>query len=211
MNEVNFNLPAITAEDADTKIAQLNNYMYQLVEKLNWAFSSNPSDNKVNVVETNIVGVTSPQSLIDKMIKETSIIEGSSVALGMTHVPCIIPAGSNQLLITIPLVRYVASPRATCDSLDIILRHADGGHPYIRSGSSGGTYTQAGSGYVSIWNEGKTVRTNEVESVSCIVNKDVGINVTVVFKYPLAKASGNTAAVTANVPAIATIRGNFTF
>lgn len=40
-----FNKPRITATDPEGKISQLTNFIYQLVEQLNWAFNALPGAN----------------------------------------------------------------------------------------------------------------------------------------------------------------------
>lgn len=103
--------------------------------------------------------------------------------------------GLNFLLPTPP----VCGDTVKMNSLSLLLRHADGGYPYARSGSSGGTYTQLGSSQVEVWSNGASVRTNEISSITCtpVIG---GIRVIVNFTYALTKDSGSTTAVTNNVP-----------
>lgn len=100
----------------------------------------------------------------------------------------------------IPLARPIASTSdLSCAAMSVIVRHADGGYPYARSGSNGATYTPLGGDYTSIWKYGKTMRTGEISSIALTACTE-GISVFVTFGYQLAKASGNTTAVTNNVP-----------
>lgn len=98
----------------------------------------------------------------------------------------------------IPTARIIHGT-LTCTSFSCVIRHADGGYPYARSGSSGSTYTQLGSGQTSIWASGKTVRTNEIASITC-TNRTDGVLVIIVFTYQLTKSSGDTTNVVNNVP-----------
>jgi hypothetical protein len=110
---------------------------------------------------------------------------------------------------SVPLSRPLANgATVTCTSLSVIARHPDGGYPFARSGGGGNTYTQLGSGQVSIWQNGGTARSNEVASIECF-NRTDSIRVQVTFVYALAKASGNTASVTNNVPLTLDINGTF--
>lgn len=107
---------------------------------------------------------------------------------------------SSQKSLTFFVPYNVTGGTPSLTSASIVVRHADGGYPYARSGSSGGTYTQLGSSAVSVWNNSVSVRTNEVSSVSAGSNIRSGFIVSIVFNYALTKSSGNTTAVTNNVP-----------
>lgn len=123
----------------------------------------------------------------------------------------IVSAGQTSLQFFVPTAQVLESNASpTCTTMSVVVRHIDGGYPYARSGSSGGTYTQLGSGLVSIWASSKTARTNEVASITC-TNRTHGVYVNVTFKYQLAKASGNTAAIANNVPVAVAASGKFTF
>lgn len=102
----------------------------------------------------------------------------------------------------------VLSDTPTCTALSVVVRHADGGYPYARSGTNGATYTPLTG--ISIWASGKTVRTGEVASISC-ANRTDGVQVTVTFGYQLAKTSANATAVTNNVPVSVAASGTITF
>jgi len=69
----------------------------------------------------------------------------------------------------------------TMKELSITVRHVGGGYPYARSGSSGGTYTKLGDGAVQIWNDGRTVRTNEVQSITVTPADGAGLRVNITF------------------------------
>lgn len=121
----------------------------------------------------------------------------------------VLTGGAAHIDFTVPLSRpLVSGADVSCTSLTLNLRHPDGGYPWLRSDSSGGTYTQVGSSYVSVWENGASVRSGEVTSITC-TNRTDSIRVQVVFGYALAKASGNTAAVTNNVPMGIDINGVF--
>lgn len=103
----------------------------------------------------------------------------------------------------------VAGGTVTLTSLNTIIRHALGGYPFIRSGTSGGTYTPLSS-MISLWASGKAARTNEISGTPSVTVRDgIGIYVSINFVYAIAKASGNTAAITNNIPisVIATASG----
>lgn len=133
---------------------------------------------------------------------------GSSLSFNAVYAGTI-TGGQTVLQFFIPTSR-VLSGTPTCTALSIILRHADGGYPYARSGSNGATYTPLGGDHTSIWASGKTVRTGEIKSISC-ANKTDGVLVTVTFGYQLAKTSGSTTAVTNNVPVSVVAVGTITF
>ena len=59
-----------------------------------------------------------------------------------------------------------------------------------------------------MWNKGKAVRSNEIASLTC-VNRGDSIRLQMELVNTLAKASGNTASVTNNVPVMADVVGVF--
>ena len=118
-----------------------------------------------------------------------------------------VAASSTQLCFTIPTKPIVAS-HAACTRMLLTVFCAEGGVPYARSGSSGGTYTQLS--LTTIWENGVTKRTNEVISVAATPT-ECGLLCTIKFTYALAKASGNTAAITTLAPVALRINADFTF
>ena len=114
-----------------------------------------------------------------------------------------------MLAFFVPFSKPCTATSCTCTSLDVLVRTYDG-VPYARSGTGGGTYTQLGTSYVTIWENGDTKRSNEVTSISCSPQAN-GMMVIVEFVYGLAKASGNTATVTLQRPAAVSIQGTFVF
>ena len=102
----------------------------------------------------------------------------------------------------------VLSGTPTCTTLRITIRHADGGYPYARSGSGGGTYTPLAE--TPVWSGGSAVRTGEVTSVACSIRPD-GLLVRINWGYQLARTSGSATAVTNNVPVVVDATGTIAF
>lgn len=118
------------------------------------------------------------------------------------YYPGCLTNGQKRIIFFVPYNVIGGSPSVTSIT-NVSLRHGDGGYPYLRSGSNGGTYTQLYSDSdtnIIIWNNSKTVRTNEVSSVTISVKPRSGFVVAVNLGYQMCKASGNTTAVTNNVP-----------
>lgn len=113
-----------------------------------------------------------------------------------------ITSSQKQILFFVPYP-LVAGGTATLKTLSVVVRHADGGYPFVRSGTNGATYTQLGSSSTPLWTNSKAARTNELNgNIGVTIRDGIGIQFLVNFVYAIAKASGNTAAVTNNVPII---------
>ena len=146
---------------------------------------------------------------------DNALIGGQKMLLSGTSVTYInlacgiVTNASKRVDLLIPLARPLKQGASvSCTSLTMTLRHADGGYPFLRSGTNGGTYTQLGASQVSVWNKGKAVRSNEIASLTC-VNRGDSIRLQMELVNTLAKASGNTASVTNNVPVMADVVGVF--
>ena len=120
-----------------------------------------------------------------------------------------ITASQTELSFLIPMARVVKST-PTLNALSLICRYADGGYPYIRSGTNGATYTALGSNPASLWTNGAATRSNEISKLT-VNHSYEGIHIQIVFKYQICKTSGSTAAVTNNVPVEIQPNVNFTF
>lgn len=145
-----------------------------------------------------------------KINNVSMVISAETITIPATYLSGGVSNSAKSLMFLIPFNRYIDASGVTCKSLTLTLLHADGGYPYARSGSSGGTYTQLTSN-LSMWANGKAVRTNEIADIPCTIIPNVGVNVRVNFNYALAKASGNTAAITNNVPLFVIASGTFEF
>lgn len=128
-----------------------------------------------------------------------TIQSGYTWATGNRYLTGYMTTGSRDVCFFIPSSRPILASSASVQAISLTVRK-NGNYPYARSGSSGGTYTQLGSGSISVWNNGATVRTNEVEAVGCTIQGNDGVNVYVRFKYALVTASGGTTAITNNDP-----------
>lgn len=106
--------------------------------------------------------------------------------------------GSRDINFFIPSSKPITATGASVTSLSITVRQ-NGGYPFARSGSNGTTYTQLGSGSISVWRGSASTRTNEVESISTGVRTD-GINVAVRFTYAPVTTSGGSTAMANNAP-----------
>lgn len=106
--------------------------------------------------------------------------------------------GSRDINFFIPSSKPITATGASVTSLSITVRQ-NGGYPFARSGSNGTTYTQLGSGSISVWSGSASTRTNEVESISTGVRTD-GINVAVRFTYAPVTTSGGSTAMANNAP-----------
>ena len=202
--------------DTDAKVLYLNNVKHagSIQINTNGTFGAYSHTHSKWVWNCSVGGVSFFNGLADQASKAANGVGlgiGAGSSLSFNGVLCagMITGGQTVLQFFIPSSR-VLSGTPTCTALSIILRHADGGYPYARSGSNGATYTPLGGDYTSIWTSGKTVRTGEIKSISC-ANKVDGVLVTVTFGYQLAKTSGSTTAVTNNVPASVMATGTITF
>lgn len=93
----------------------------------------------------------------------------------------------------------------TVNNFGVIVRYPDmangtGIYPYVRSGSSGNTYTQLGYQTVYLVQNGSNVRSNEISNIAYTVVPGAGIYIVVSFVYAIVKANGDTTAVENNLP-----------
>mgnify|MGYP003296382165 CR=1 FL=1 len=102
---------------------------------------------------------------------------------------------STEARIFIPYPFLDTVPSLTGLTVSIVMRHADGSYPYMRNGS---TYTQLGASDVKIINNG--TRVAGVSKIEFSRLNRAGFLMSVTFANALAKTSGNTTAVTNNVP-----------
>lgn len=116
--------------------------------------------------------------------------------ISVTDIMCVgwITGGQKDLVAYIPYP--VLSGSATIQALSLNARMAQGGYPFIRSGTSGGTYTQLGSSKVSLVANGSAVRTNEISSFSAYVRPNCGIQIVVSALYQY--TSNNTGTIVTN-------------
>ena len=138
------------------------------------------------------------------------VLDSGAGALSLGGVSAgFISSGQKQLYFYIPLGRPVkATP--TLNNLSVVVRHADGGYPYVRSGTNGTTYTPLGSNYTSLWTNGAATRTNEISGLSFTTTHE-GLLVNINFNYQICKTSGSTVAITNNIPVALQITGSCTF
>lgn len=128
-----------------------------------------------------------------------------------TNLPCAGWVSSTSTSITFLVPFNVISGSVIVNQISLAVRGgASAQYFYARSGSTGGTYTQLGTGPVSVWNNNSTVRTNEVSSVNANVRAGSGVHIYMNFNYGLTKASGNTAVVDNNAPVGILASGTFT-
>lgn len=151
-----------------------------------------------------------PKVLSDTIEKRAEYVAGDTLSI-TTGMICqgTVSGATNTLSFFVPFSKVCKATSCSCTKLSLLVRSYDG-IPYARSGSSGGTYTQLGSAYVSVWENGATKRTKEVNSITCTPQEN-GMMVQISWGYNLTKASGNTSAVTPNRPAAVSIQGTFTF
>jgi len=131
-----------------------------------------------------------------KYIKEAQDINFTNVEVPLNG---FLTNASKEIRFFIPWAKACAGTYSMKE-LSITVRKIDGGYPYARSGSSGGTYTQLGDGAVQIWNNGRTARTNEVSDITVTPVDGSGLRVNITFTYALAASSGSATAITNNVP-----------
>ena len=151
----------------------------------------------VALLEPQIDGLQSDfNNLSVKYIKEARDINFGSVII-----PCSgrITNESKTLSFFVPWAKACAGTY-TMKELTLTVRIPDGCFPYVRSGSSGGTYTRLGASGCQVWNNGRTARTNEVDSITVTPVDGSGLRVDIVFNYAIAKASGSATAVTTDIP-----------
>ena len=103
--------------------------------------------------------------------------------------------GQKELYTFIPMPFLEKLPSLTRLTIGLVLRHADGGYPFIRDGS---TYTQVGDSYVYIINNG--TKMGGISAVAVSNLSEGGFTLRITLTNQLCKASGSTTAVTNNVP-----------
>lgn len=81
---------------------------------------------------------------------------------------------------------------------------------WVRSGSSGGTYTALTNTGNDIITNGRATRTNEIASIDQLIKSRVGLKVVVNFKYALSKSSSAASAVTSPQAVTVSVGGDFT-
>ena len=117
---------------------------------------------------------------------------------GLCYLTGFSTTASRDICFFIPSSRPITATSVSVTSMSVTIRQ-NGGYPFARSGASGGTYTQLGSGSVQIWNNSASYRTNEVETISAGVRED-GVNVYVRFVYAPVTTSGGSTAMSNNAP-----------
>lgn len=179
-------------------------------------FAENTSGTPVKLFRLNSdnVFVVGHESYDTNILGKTITVNGTALSIGAGSVLSFdgiytgyITNGVQAVAFFIPTSK-VLSGTPTCTTLLITIRHADGGYPYARSGSGGGTYTPLAN--TPVWSGGSPVRAGEVTSVACSIRSD-GLLVRINWVYPLAKTSGNTTAVTNNVPVVLDATGTIAF
>lgn len=168
-------------------------------------YAENTSGTPVKLLQLNSddVCVVGHESYDTNILGKTITVNGTALSVGAGSVLSFdgiyagyVTGGQQAIAFFIPTSK-VLSGTPTCTTLRITIRHADGGYPYARSGSGGGTYTPLAE--TSVWSGGSPVRAGEVTSVTCSIRSD-GLLVRINWGYPLARTSGSATAVTNNVP-----------
>lgn len=179
-------------------------------------YAENTSGTPVRLFQLNSddVCVVGHESYDTNILGKTITVNGAALSIGAGSVLSFdgiytgyITGGVQVVAFFIPTSK-VLSGTPTCPALRITIRHADGGYPYARSGSGGGTYTPLAD--TSVWSGGSPVRAGEVTSVTCSIRSD-GLLVRINWGYPLARTSGNATAVTNNVPVVLDATGTIAF
>lgn len=193
--------------DAARSVVAGNNYGFsvrnahgQLV-RLFWLNSDDVCVVGHDSYDTNILGKTITVNGAALSIGAGSVLSFGGIYTGY------VTTGARDVAFFIPTSK-VLSGTPTCTTLRITIRHADGGYPYARSGSGGGTYTPLAD--TPVWSDGSPVRAGEVTSVTCSICSD-GLLVRINWGYPLARTSGNATAVTNNVPVVLDATGTIAF
>ena len=117
----------------------------------------------------------------------------------LNEVPCagFISNGSKQIMFFLP--HNVTSGNPKIVNLALIVRGGAGQeYLYEASGPSNTTYTRLATdntfGPVTVWENGKTKRTNGVETIQCNIRRASGFKVVVNFKNTLRKSASTTVA-----------------
>ena len=176
-----------------------------------WAILADNSTQVLTVIANNASASTfagtSAKATADSSGTKLSIDAGDELSFNGIYAGHL-AGGAKNIQFFIPTARIIHGT-LTCTTMTCVIRHADGGYLYARSGSTGDTYTQLGSGQTSIWASSKTVRTNEITSITC-TNKTDGVSVDIQFNYQLAKSSGDTTSATNNAPITMQCAGKIT-
>lgn len=154
-----------------------------------------------NNYDTNILGKTITVNGTALSIGAGSVLSFDGIYTGY------VTGGQQAVAFFIPTSK-VLSGTPTCTTLRITIRHADGGYPYARSGSGGGTYTPLAE--TLVWSGGSGVRAGEITSLACSIRSD-GLLVRINWGYQLARTSGSATAVTNNVPVVVDATGTIAF
>lgn len=179
-------------------------------------FAENTSGTPVRLLQLNSdnVCVVGNDSYDTNILGKTITVNGTALSIGAGSVLSFngiytgyVTSGQQAVAFFIPTSK-VLSGTPTCTTLSITIRHADGGYPYARSGSGGGTYTPLAD--TPVWSGGSPVRAGEITSVTCSIRSD-GLLVRINWGYPLARTSGNATAVTNNVPVAVDAIGTIAF
>lgn len=179
-------------------------------------FAENTSGTPVRLFQLNSddVCVVGHESYDTNILGKTITVNGAALSIGAGSVLSFdgiytgYVTGSQQTVAFFIPTSKVLSGTPTCTTLRITIRHADGGYPYARSGSGGGTYTPLAE--TSVWSGGSPVRAGEVTSVTCSIRSD-GLLVRINWGYQLARTSGSATAVTNNVPVAVDAIGTIAF
>lgn len=126
-----------------------------------------------------------------------SVVPNRTVQYGGIICMGLITSSQTDLYFTIPLTTMAFSS-ASIRSLSLILRHADGGYIYFRSGTDGATYTAIGASATSVVTNGAATRSNEL-SVINITPRGPSVMVQLRTTYKMCINNSGTA-VTNNTP-----------
>lgn len=179
-------------------------------------YTKNTSGTPVKLLQLNSddVCVVGHDSYDTNILGKTITVNGTALSVGAGSVLSFdgiytgyITGGVQVVAFFIPTSK-VLSGTPSCPALHITIRHADGGYPYARSGSGGGTYTPLAD--TPVLSGGSPVRAGEITSVTCSIRSD-GLLVRINWGYPLARTSGNATAVTNNVPVVVDATGTIAF
>ena len=94
--------------------------------------------------------------------------------------------------------------------LSIQIITGTGERVWVRSGSSGGTYTALTTTFAEIITDGSYTRTKEITAITQLIKSRSGIKIAVDFKYALSKSSSSATTVTSPMAVTVAIGGTFT-
>lgn len=162
------------------------------------------SDGKRAMYTTNSTGTSAALFTIDNNNKVTegllkrrySLYAGDAFTTRTFNTLCFtLTGGQKELYTFIPMPLLEKLPSLTGLTIGLVLRHADGGYPFIRDGS---TYTAVGDSYVYVINNG--TKMGGVSTVALSNLSESGFTLRISLTNQLCKTSGSTTAVTNNVP-----------